>query len=200
MKTKWFIILGVLIAGAALMAGCGGDKGKPADNQVNPAKLAEVQHVRGTVSEASEGDFVYRLVVGKEQYETGDNIELYAELEYIGKEDSVVIYHAGSPFYFPIYEKTRQYDITYSMITPLLSTTLNKGEPLRERYTGSGGYSEDQDSKAYIAFMKEIMGSSFPVGQYVVSGFADFYVSDEKLGSEQQDYNIKAQVAFEVLK
>lgn len=199
-KMKWPIAFAILILSAALMAGCGKNKAVP-DKNADPDRLAELNGDYLTAATVADGDFIYRLVVNKERYNLGEVIELYAELEYVGDEKSVVIFHAGSPFYFPIFEKSRQYDIPYNMIQPLLSTTLNKGEPLREYSTGGGGYSEDQDSKSYIAFMKEIMQNRFPVGEYVVSGFADFYVAaDEKLGTEQQDYKIGAKVAFEVVK
>lgn len=130
--------------------------------------------VKNTEASSTEGDFIYRLVSEKEEYESGGPVELYAELEYIGEEDSIDIFHAGSAFFFPMEEKTRGYQLDYPMIEPLLTTTLTKGEPLREQYAGSGAYS-DQDDDRYIEFMKQLTSNQFPRGYYVVNGYADFF-------------------------
>ncbi|WP_314000845.1 hypothetical protein [uncultured Paenibacillus sp.] len=147
-------------------------------------------------AEVTERDFVYRLVSDKKEYVEGEPVLIYAELEYVGDKDSVTIYHASSPFYFPIVEKTRDYVIGYAMDQPLISTTLERGKPLREDYRKSGGYTE-QDNKEYIAFMKAFSeGNGFPAGRYEVDGFADFFVESAENG--QENYKIKAQMEFAV--
>ncbi|MFD1032240.1 hypothetical protein [Metaplanococcus flavidus] len=152
--------------------------------------------VQNTEAEARDGDFIYRLVSEQEEYASGGPVEIYAELEYVGEQDSIDIYHAGSTFFFPMEEKTHGYQVDYPMIEPLLTTTLTKGEPLREFYSGSGGYS-DQDDSDYIGFTKSIINNEFPEGYYVVNGYADFYT--ETADGEQTDYEIHAEVDFKVV-
>lgn len=80
------------------------------------------------------------------------------------------------------------------MDEPLLSTTLNKGEPLREEYSKSGGFSEQEDPE-YVRFMKKFFkGDGFPPGQYEIDGGANFFVEEE----EKLDYALEAQVDFVV--
>ncbi|MCH1624286.1 hypothetical protein [Fredinandcohnia quinoae] len=171
-----------------LISGCGNnERGSTKEGPANSTFIME--------AETTEGDFVYRLVSEKELYKEAEPVKLYAELEYIGDQDSISIFHAGSPFYFDMTEKTRDYEIPYPMIQPLIQTTLKKGEPLREPYTKSGGYS-DQDDGEYVKFMKKFLkGDDFPTGQYEVKGNASFHT--EEYGTEQQ-FNIEAKIEFEV--
>ncbi|GKV63937.1 MULTISPECIES: hypothetical protein [Sporosarcina] len=144
-------------------------------------------------AEVTEDDFVYRLVSEKQQYQVSEPIKLYAELEYTGDQDEVEITHATSPFYFPITETTREYDIEYSMDMPLERTMLKKGESLRMDYESSGSFL-DRDTEEYKTFMKQVMNGHFPAGQYVVDGNADFNL----IGTEEKKYQIEAPVKFQV--
>jgi len=131
----------------------------------------------------------------KSQYDVDEPVTIYAELEYIGDKNTVEIFHAASPFYFPIYEKSRDIHIQYNMNEPLVSTTLTKGEPLQQTYQGSGSYGSS-DSKEYAEFMKSIMNNQFLIGSYEVNGFADFFI--QETDSTKKDYELKAKVDFEV--
>ncbi len=172
------------------LAACGTDEETSSSSTASLDDFA----VENTEVTITEGDFIYRLVSEKEQYESGGPVEIYGELEYTGDQESIDIFHAASPFYFPIEEKTRNYELDYPMNEPLLTTTLTKGEPLREYYAGSGGYS-DQDEAAYIEFVENVMNNEFPTGYYVVNGYADFYTETP---DGQTDYEIHADVDFKV--
>lgn len=150
------------------------------------------------VQEVVEDDFIYRLVTENAEYESGADVTLYAELEYVGENESIEIYHAASPFYFQLKELTRNYSLGYGMDQPLLRTIIKKGQPLREEYKGSGGYSELDDDE-YVEFIKGIWSNGhLPEGEYEVEGVADFFIyADDKL-QETKDYRIKAKVAFKV--
>lgn len=174
------------------LAACGTGEDTTADTSASVDDFS----VANTEASATEGDFIYRLVSEKEEYASGGPVEIYAELEYVGEQDSIDIYHAGSAFFFPMEEKTRGYQVDYPMIEPLLMTTLTKGEPLRESYTGSGGYS-DQEDAAYIEFMKQVINNEFPEGYYVVNGYADFFTETPE--GVQTAYEIQAEVDFKVV-
>ncbi|MCL7748685.1 hypothetical protein [Halalkalibacter alkaliphilus] len=165
-------------------------------NAARRGELAEYE-VTNTHAELEEGDFIYRLVTERGEYNQGDRVTLYAELEYIGEKDEVTIYHAASPFHFPIVEKVRNYKVDYFMNEPLVSTVLKKGEPYQEEYKGSGGYSSEDD-KQYVAFVQKIAENQFPSGYYVVSGFADFFLADEE-GQKKKGFQMNAQIDFKVL-
>jgi len=148
--------------------------------------------------EVREGDFVFKLYSEKDIYENGD-IAVFAELTYVGDEDSVEIYHAASPFYFPIEERTRGLEFPYGMDQPLIMTTLNKGEPFREEYGFSGGYS-DNDTKEYVEFAQKLMEKRFPEGEYIIHGSADFYIENPEDIENQQDYKIRGDIGFKVVR
>ncbi|GMK40458.1 hypothetical protein PCCS19_35140 [Paenibacillus sp. CCS19] len=192
---RWTGISLLLMLVFALMLGSCGDKKKStnADGSQTPANLNT--DAVPQVQEVKEGDFVYRLVAETAEDHAADSVKLYAELEYVGDQDEVTITHAMSPFYFPMKETTRGYDIGYMMEEPLITTALKKGEPLREDYYRSGGYSADQDPEAYIAFMKEFMEKGFLPGRYEVNGFADFNLL---VGEKPEPHKLSATVAFTV--
>lgn len=178
-----------IISLALLLSACG----------INPTPQKDLTdfHVKTPQAETTKGDFIYRLVTEQEQYTDGDNVEVYAELEYIGELESIEISHAASPFYFPIYEETRDYSIDYAMNEPLLITVLTKGEPLKENYAGSGGYSTEDDD-AYIEFVQNVSDNSFPSGYYKVSGYADFFT--ENTDGSKTFYNLNTSIDFKVNK
>jgi hypothetical protein len=173
-----------------LLASCGLSEG--AEDETSKGNKYEVSNPE---AEVTEDDFIYRLVSEKDEYNAKEPVSIYAELEYIGNKESVTIYHAASPFHFPMYEKTRDYTIGFGMEEPLLNTILMKGEPFREEYQGSGGYGSDDD-KEYINFIKNIMKNQFPAGYYEVNGFADFFVKNND--TEKKDYKINAEIDFKV--
>jgi hypothetical protein len=192
-----FILVGY-VALTIVLASCGSqakiDKGS-SDPAPTPSNIEEVN---GSSAEATEGDFVYRLVSEKEEYRKGEPVKVYGELEYIGDKESVTIYHSASPFYFPIVETTRNYSIYYMMDQPLLNTTLKRGEPLREEYKRGGGYGE-QDEKDYVDFIKSLWEDGFPEGHYVVDGYVDFYVQANTDGEDnKQSYKIQTDIDFQV--
>lgn len=172
-----------------LLFGCG-----LGDNATNNADLDEYEVTHPEV-EVTEGDFIYRLVSEKEQYDANGPVKIYAELEYVGDQEEIEIFHAASPFYFPIHEKSRDYEIGYGMEEPLLSTTLVKGEPFREEYTSAAGYSSDEDND-YIDFIEKINNNEFPVGYYEVNGFADFFIRIDD--TNQEKYEINTTIDFMV--
>ncbi|MCT2537711.1 hypothetical protein NC661_11235 [Aquibacillus koreensis] len=172
------------------VVGCG-----PSSKNVKDSADSISSHdVQTPLEEVSEGDFVYRLVTDQEEYKEGSSVSIYAELEYIGSNDQITIYHAASPFHFPLEEKTRGYQIGYGMEEPLLNTTLVKNKPIREQYKGSGGYGSKEDAN-YEAFVKKIMSNHFPKGYYVMDGFADFYV---ETSDGKRKYEITATIDFKV--
>lgn len=158
-------------------------------------RLSDFQ-VTSPESESVEADFIYRLATDQEQYTEGEETAIYAELEYIGELESVEISHAASPFYFPLHEETRDYLVEYAMNEPLLTTTLIKGEPLQERYSGSGGYSAEEDD-AYIEFVQNIMNNQFPSGYYKMAGYAGFTAINADGSSTP--YELNAHIDFKVV-
>jgi hypothetical protein len=186
-------LLLIISALAFALAGCSGD--------VKVAELNVRKEMKiGPRAEVAEGNFVYRLVSEKSVYADGERVELYAELEYVGEEQEIEIAHAASPFFFPMKEKTRGFEIGYMMNQPRILTLLKKGEPLREQYKGGGGYGS-QDPKEYVDFIKAVAEASrkgsLPSGEYEVSGIAEF---EPQYGSTKEDkkelIRMKAKIEF----
>lgn len=162
--------------------------------------LLDEYKVINTHSEVRVRDFIYRIVSEKQEYEQNEKVKIYAELEYVGNVDKITIYHASSPFYFNVEERTRHYSLEYFMNQPLVRTTIVKGKPLREEYReGGGGYGDD-DPKDYVDFIKNISKTKrLPSGYYVLNGKADFYVETLKNGKKVEVvYNINSPIDFKV--
>ncbi|MDR6554047.1 hypothetical protein [Paenibacillus qinlingensis] len=185
----------VILTVVFLLAGCSSDE-KP--NEHNVKELP----IRSHAKVVAEGDFVYRLVSEKSVYTEGEKVEVYAELEYVGDEPEIKIAHADSPFYFPMKEKTRNYDIGYGMKEPLRVTVLKKGIPLREIFKPRGGYSSD-DQKEYVDYIKALWEASnkgtLLQGDYQVAGTAMFNPLNESMVS-QESFRLNAEIEFLVEK
>lgn len=164
----------------------------------SPTPSPSEEPVKEVRAEVTEGDFIYRLVSEKNVYKEGEPWEFYAELEYVGELEAVMIGHAASPFYFDMKETTRGYQIDYFMNEPYIVTTLKRNEPYREKGHVGGGYSE-QDSNEYVEFIKSLMNDEYPHGHYVVNGATDFFLHDESV-SEKQNVRLEAVVEFDVIK
>jgi hypothetical protein len=155
--------------------------------------------VSQTIDETVEGDFVFRLVSEKEEYNESEEVELYGELEYVGEKDEVTIHHSSSAILFPMEEKVRGYDIGFAVNDIGNATTLQQGEPYREEYVKSGGYSRDQDPEDYITFIQDFLNrDGFLPGYYVVNGFADFSIRPGEDRDEWEDFKIGAEIDFKV--
>ncbi|MEZ7170738.1 hypothetical protein [Sporosarcina sp. OR05] len=178
----------VSLAIIGLLAGCSVSiKGNTPSKNVSYPQEAEMQ----------ADDFVYKLYTEKETYNEFEETAIYAELTYVGDQESIVISHAASPFYFPIKELTRNYEIDYAMNEPLIHTTLKKGVPLKVKYEFAGGYS-DEDEAAKREFIQTIVDKGFPTGKYVVSGSAQFYVESSIEGENPNSYDMRVNIGFDV--
>lgn len=184
---KILIVLALTTLSSIALFGC------QKTEQVKDEKQLPKPDEENTISEVIEGDFIYRLVSEKDHFDEGEDVKIYAELEYLGQEDEVEISHGSSPFLFPMTETTRDYDIEYAVTMEGKHTVLKKGEPLRQESNGGGSYS-DHDKEEYKEFMKKVMKSNYPSGHYVVNGYANFYVEDDI----EKEYMIEAQVEFYV--
>ncbi|MDQ0205358.1 hypothetical protein [Alkalicoccobacillus murimartini] len=146
-----------------------------------------------TIDEEKQGEFLYRLVSSKEEYEVGEPVEIYAELVYEGDEEDITIGHANSPFYFLFYEHLRGYTVDYPMPEPYITTDLERDQPLREDYSGASAPADDDPD--YQSFLKQFQeNEGLPIGEYTVTGRADFQLDEETSTS----YEIVTEVSFVV--
>lgn len=150
-------------------------------------------------SEIREEDFVYRLFTEKDVYDTFGGTAIFAELTYIGNQTSIDIYHSASPFYFPLEERTRGIEVDYAMNEPLITTTLTKNVPFRQKYSFAGGYSED-DGEKYVSFIKTLMNEGFPEGEYIIHGTAKFFAAEPSIATVDETYTMNADIGFIVTK
>src|SRR5690554_6909582 len=119
MKKVLYIITAIL-----LLSACGIGDQKNVEKEVYPSEVT-----------VEENDFIYHLYTEKDVYDEFGDLAIFAELTYVGEEESIDIYHAASPFQFPLEENTRGYEFDYAMNSPLIVTTLLRDEPLRENYS-----------------------------------------------------------------
>ncbi|GKV67370.1 MULTISPECIES: hypothetical protein [Sporosarcina] len=182
---KILIIFLLLTLSSLALFGC-----QKTEQVKDEERLPEPNELK-TTAEVMEGDFIYRLVSEKDHYGEGEDVKIYAELEYIGPENEMEIRHGSSPFLFPMTETTRNYEIEYGVTMAEERTVLKKGEPLRQETRGGGSYSE-HDPEEYKEFMKKVMKEDYPSGHYIVDGYASF----DTAGDVEKEYLIEAQIEF----
>lgn len=166
------------------------------DEKINDVEKYEIKQ---TIDETTQDDFIFRLVSDKAAYESGEDVKLYGEIEYIGDQAQISIFHSSSAIIFSMQEEVRGYDIGFGVNDIGLTTNLKKGEPYREEYTKSGGYSAD-DEEEFVEFMQGFLkNDDFPIGYYIVNGSTDFVVEPEEGLEERESIKIKATVDFKVV-
>lgn len=146
-----------------------------------------------------DGDFVYRLFTEKDVYDEFGDTAIFAELTYVGEKESIEIYHAASPFSFPMEERTRGINVDYAMNEPLITRTLQKDVPFREKYTFAGGYSDGDDEK-YVEFVKTMIDQGLPKGEYIIHGSAQFSTADPTNTTDKKGFMMSADIGFTVTK
>lgn len=210
MKWKGILFLGIMLflvacgtSGNSNSDGASGNGSQANGNSANESditdKLAEYD-VQQTSDEVTEGDFIFRIVSEKEEYQENEEVNMYGEIEYIGEKDEVDIFHSSSAILFPLKEQVRGYDIGFAVNDIGITTTLKKGEPYRESFQKSGGFSENQDPKDYVDFMKKLFEmEGLPAGYYTVKGQTDFYVKNENEEELGEKVNLTAEIDFKVV-
>lgn len=164
-------------------------------NQSDGSKIDQTSYPHE--AEVQQGDFIYKISTKKEVYEEFGDTGIFAELTYVGDQPTIDIYHAASPFHFPIEERTRSFHIDYAMNEPLIVQTLTRNEPLRERYDFAGGFS-DTDDEDYVTFVKTIVDKGFPEGYYIMKGSAQFSTEDPSIATEEEKFILTTTIGFSV--
>ncbi|GKU76358.1 hypothetical protein [Paenibacillus sp. L3-i20] len=154
----------------------------------NPLELIVSKH-----GEIVKDDFVYRIYTERDTYQEGDSVTLISELEYVGDRKFVTILHEATPFHYGISENSGKYAFYYMMNQPAIRTTLIKGQPFRESYTSPGALIVEEG----VTLPTKQAEVPFPAGQYHVSGYAKFTVSEVD-GKEEGDFKIGKDLTFEV--
>lgn len=169
-----------------LIVGCN------SSNEIDSDELAKYD-VSQTNDETIKNDFLFRLVSEKEEYNQGEEVKVYGEIEYIGDQEEVTINHSSSAVLFKIEEKVRGYVIPEYIQEIGVETTLDKNKAYRTKYEKTGGHYTDLDSEDYVNFLQDFWDrDDFPAGYYVVKGVADFSFESER-------YEIEAEIDFKVL-
>lgn len=151
-----------------------------------------------THSEATHEDFIFRLFTEKEYYNEDEDVLIHGEIEYNGEKDEIIIYHAASAITFPMTEKIRNFPIDSFVQEIGLSTRLKRGIPYRETYQKNVFYDE-HSSKEYIQFTEEFSNNKgFPVGYYVVNGYASFAADLGDDDNNRERIQINAMIDFKV--
>lgn len=129
---KYFIVCVTVFA--LFMSGC--------SSSVKNISDLEKYEVKQTTDEVVQDDFIFRLVSVKEEYHSGEVVELYGEIEYTGDKDEITILHSSSAVIFSMKEEARGYEIGFGVNDIGITTILEKGVPYRGEYEKSGGIAQ----------------------------------------------------------
>ncbi|MDG5788637.1 hypothetical protein QA612_14235 [Evansella sp. AB-P1] len=187
---KWF--LGCIVIFILFLAGCNSSE---LDNREGPSDFDELANfeVLQPMDETKKGNFIFRLISEKEEYKEGEEVKLYGELEYVGRNEEVTITHSDPVIVFPLEDKMRGFSTRFGRDDDASPTTLKQGEPYRQDYKTMFVYNPIEDSEEYLEFLEQL-DEHFPAGYYVVNGQAIF--NHGIFGNETV---IKAQIDFKVV-
>lgn len=79
----------------------------------------------------SEGYFKMTIHTDKDEFAKGEKIDCWAELEYIGDQDSITVYACGNPIEMDMTSGDVSYSSSSDMYCSDEKLTMKKGEPIR---------------------------------------------------------------------
>lgn len=158
--------------------------------------IEEIEHDDIAVDRYRDDLFEMVLYMDKKQYTANEAIRCYATLKYIGKDDSITIYHSDPLIGFAL--KDNQYfhgELASDSV--LRTTTMKKGEILFFDYQKAGGWSdEDVNASFYQKFyaQPELI---LPAGKYELT--AAISCSFDKEDLQNAMYHASTKTNFSVL-
>ena len=150
-KSRWliFIYLSLCLGLSLLLPGCGTRKPADAGNQAPAANADNQAPTAGTDSKAQaepadgpitrttlcHNDFQITFSMPKTAYRAEDitaehPLEFSFEIEYLGEEPQMEVFHASSISYVAVLTENGEPLVPFDMTQELCSTVLQKGEPL----------------------------------------------------------------------
>jgi len=129
-------------------------------------------------------DFILRLFVDNNTYQTGEVITVWAELEYIGENESITIYHSEPYLVFQIVGDNGFEMLPYR-VDVLESSILVRDETYHFDFQKSGEWSlDDEDAEFWENFFDE-PNLILPPGEYTITVVAAFSLSSEDVIGSQ---------------
>ena len=136
------------------------------------------------VSSAVVNDFEIKLYSQKPSYWTGEEVVLWATLEYQGERDTITIWH-GKPYITFSITDGADFNTGGMVATILTSTKLRRGEVYRFAFQKSGGYDPAAPDGAFWENFYQEEGLHMPPGTYTVTVDGAFSISPEQRPGEQ---------------
>ena len=131
----------------------------------------------------AKSGFEMAIFSDKKIYKTTDAIKIWAMLEYVGKNDTVTIWH-GDPYIVFSITDGKDFNSDGFVATVLTSTDLIRGELYRFDYQKSGGWdANDPNAGFWENFYKE-SDLSLPAGEYTVTALGDFSLTENVADSQ----------------
>lgn len=177
--SKNIILISTLIL---LLTACG-NQPKTIQNDDNEYVMSEIR----------KDDFVLQVYSDKQIYALEEEVNVYTKLKYIGNNASQTVYHEASPFYYNVFEITRQVGIPYSMDQPGLSTELKNDIWYEERYMKTGVFSESFPKSEFNKEFLEVKG--FPGGEYRMSVRAKISTGQS---TKQENYELSTSITIKI--
>lgn len=141
-----------------------------------PVRGKSTTHASKTVS-----DFKLAIYAAKDRYAVGEDLNIWTELEYIGKQP-VTVSHAAFPFSYSI---RRDGEPPYSQMLqlPQIKSTYKNGDKSVREYPSSLGITYNMNA-AGISDLKAYLGQNkrprdLPKGSYIIQAIASFKVEGD---------------------
>ncbi len=122
--------------------------------------------------------FKLNLFSDKKIYKSTDKIQIWATLEYIGKNESIEIWH-GNPYISFKITDGKNFNISDITLTTLSSTILEKNKIYKFDYSKSGGYSKDDINADFWKKFYQEKDLYLPKGEYKITVGGAFSINKD---------------------
>lgn len=115
----------------------------------------------------SDDIFEIKLYLDKDIYREDEVIDCYAILEYIGDDDSILVYSSSSLVNFGLIDG-KYFDGDYIVNNVLVTTEFKKGKTIRYDFTKSGSWHRDDPYAEFYKKYFEDKELRLPSGEYEI--------------------------------
>jgi hypothetical protein len=134
------------------------------------------------------------LFTDKAVYKTTDAIHIWATLEYIGKGDTIQIWH-GIPYMDFFITDGKEFNLSSISLSVLTSSILEKGEVYHFDYGKSGAWDPNGPDAGFWENFYNEKDLFLPAGEYTITLKSQFYLSENLEG----DSGLKCELKIEVV-
>ncbi|AOY76806.1 hypothetical protein [Clostridium formicaceticum] len=140
----------------------------------------EAQSANYHIFTTEDENFLIKTYINKLDFKDNEEISMYSTIEYIGAEDSIMIWSGEPYFHYTIYNGQEYFNEGLTLDI-LKTTVLKKGEIYTIPFLKSSGYCENDPNASFWKNYYAEKELKLPKGKYFFTAYTDFSLDEEQV-------------------